>query len=291
MTDRKTATTIDEQLTRLQERGMAIADIEHARKVLFSVGYYRMGFYWYRFEIPEYRRRGEHRFRRDTTWAKVEALYDFDDRFRNLLSFYLQTIETDIRTRITYIVSNHYKTDPVWFVNPAYVRGTFISEFCIGYPKLRRNNEVIRKHHRKHPEDTYAPAWKTLEFLTFGEVQYLYLSILDEPLRQQIYSRYNIMEEDVFKSYIDILRIIRNVCAHSHILYDKRLYDGIVGRHELLGLETGEEFSIVGILKLVYYMLRQIDVNKENEMRNNLRSLVSQVEYDSVRFAISRLAF
>ncbi|MBQ4395496.1 MAG: Abi family protein [Paludibacteraceae bacterium] len=291
MSERKTATTIDEQLDRLQDRGMAIGDIDDTRKVLSRVGYFRMGFYWYRFEIPEYRRRGIHRFRRDTTWEKVEALYNFDDRFRNLLSFYLQTIETDIRTRITYIASNHYRTDPFWFVNPSYVGAAFISEFCAGYSKLRRNNDVIRKHHRKHPEDTYAPAWKTLEFLTFGEIQHLYLSILEEPLRLQIFSRYNIVEEDVFKSYIDIMRIIRNVCAHSHILYDKRLYDGIVGRHELLGLNTGEEFSIVGILKLIYYMLRQIDPDKETEMRNNLRTLVNQVEYDSVRFAISRLAF
>lgn len=290
MSDRKTATTIEEQLKRLQSRGMTIGDIDHAGKVLSSVGYFRMGFYWYGFEISKHRKKGIHKFRKDTTWEKVEALYDFDDRFRNLLSFYLQTIETDIRTRITYIVSNHYKTDPFWFVNPDCIEDTFINEFRACYPKLKRNNDVIRKHHRKHPEDTYAPAWKTLEFLTFGEVQHLYLNILNEPLRQQIYSRYNIAEEDVFKSYIDILRIIRNVCAHSHILYDKRLYDGIVGRHELLSLEAGEEFSIVGILKLIYYMLRQINPEKETEMRNTLRSLVNQVEYDSVRFAISRLA-
>lgn len=291
MSDRKIATTIEEQLECLQSRGMTIRDIDHAGKILSGVGYFRMGFYWYGFEIPKHRKKGIHKFRKDTTWEKVEALYDFDDRFRNLLSFYLQTIETDIRTRITYTVSNHYKTDPFWFVNSIYVGDSFINEFRAGYSKLRRNNDVIRKHHRKHPEDTYAPAWKTLEFLTFGEVQHLYLNILDEPLRQQIYSRYNITEENVFKSYIDILRIIRNVCAHSHILYDKRLYEGIVGRHELLGLEAGEEFSIVGILKLIYYMLRQINPEKETEMRNTLRSLVNQAEYDSVRFAISRLAF
>ena len=291
MSDRKTATTVVEQLDRLQERGMIITNPEHARKVLLSVGYFRMGFYWYGFEIPEYRKKGIHKFRRDTTWEMVEALYNFDGRFRNLLSFYLQTIETDIRTYITYIVSNHYRTNPVWFVNPSCVGSDFINEFSTAYSKLRRNNDVIKKHHRKHPEDTYAPAWKTLEFLTFGEVQHLYLNILDQPLRQQVFSRYNIEEEEVFNSYIDILRIIRNVCAHSHILYDKRLYKGIVGRHELLGLETGEEFSIVGVLKLIYYMLRQIEPEKETEMRNALRSLVNQVEYDSVRFAISRLAF
>lgn len=269
---------------------MTIADKERAGKVLLSVGYYRMGFYWYRFELSDYRRKGIHRFRKDTTWEKVEALYDFDDRFRNLLSFYLQTIETDIRTYITYIVSNHYKTAPLWFVNPSYVGKEFVDEFTAGYSLLKRN-EVIKKHHRKHPEDTYAPAWKSLEFLTFGEVQHLYSNILDESLRKQIFSRYHIDDEAVFTSYVNILREIRNVCAHSHILYDKRLYRGIVGTRDLLKLEDGEEFSIVGVLKLIYYMLRQIDTDKELEMQYSLRALVNQEEYDSVRFAISRLSF
>ena len=37
-------------------------------------------------------------------------------------------------------------------------------------------------------------------------------------------------------------------------------------------------------------MLRQIDPDTEVEMRNSLRNLVNQVDYDIVRFAISRLA-
>ena len=84
--------------------------------------------------------------------------------------------------------------------------------------------------------------------------------------------------------------MVRNVCAHSHILYDKKLYRGIKGPNSKLGLKAGEEFSIVGVLKLVYYMLRQIDSDTEVEMRNSLRNLVNQVDYDIVRFAISRLA-
>ena len=229
MSDRKIAITIDEQLTRLQSRGMTISDIDHARKVLLSVGYFRMGFYWYGFEIPKHRKNGIHKFRKDTTWEKVEALYDFDDRFRNLLSIFKLLRRTSAR------------------ISP------------ISCPTITK--------------------------------QTLYGLLILHVRRRFFYSRYNVEEEDVFKSYINTLRIIRNVCAHSHILYDKRLYDGIVGRHELLGLKTGEEISIVGILKLIYYMLRQIDSDKETEMHNSLRSLVNQVEYDSVRFALSRLAF
>lgn len=297
MIERKTATTIDMQIAKLRERGMVIANPNHVKEILLSVGYYRMGFYWYPFEISKLRKRGIHKFRRDTTWEKAEALYDFDSRFRNLLSYYLQIIETDIRTYLTYKASNYYKEDPFWFVNNSYVKSDFISRF-IGSPdvrgiygNLRLNNDVIKKHHRKHPEDIFAPAWKTLEFLMFGDIQYLYNSILDKSLREKIYQRYDVDEEDDFVSYIDILRATRNVCAHSRVLYDKNLHHGIRGSQVKLGLNTGEEMSIVGILKLVYYMLRQIDPEKEVEMRNALRNLVNQVEYDIVRFAISRLAF
>ena len=117
----------------------------------------------------------------------------------------------------------------------------------------------------------------------------MYGSIRETLLRQQIYARYAVADEDVFVSYVNILRDVRNVCAHSHLLYDKRLYRGIKGRLENLGLVPGEEFSIVGVLKLVYYMLRQIDPDKEREMRERLHGLVNKEEYRIVRFAIARL--
>lgn len=290
MNEEPRATTVDEQIATLQACGMVIANPDHVRRVLLSVGYYRMGFYWFQFEIPQLRRGGIRRFRRDTTWEKVEALYNFDNRFRNLLSFYLQTIETDIRTQITYVVSGHYIEDPYWFVNPRCVKQEFVNSFVEKEYADIKKNDIIRKHHRHHPNKDYAPAWKTLNFLMFGQTQRLYEALLDESLCQRIYSRYDVKEYDVFISYLNILRDTRNVCAHSHILYDKKLSRGIKGKLENLDLVSGEEFTIVGILKLVYYMLRKIDPQKEMEMRNALRQLVNQVEYDVVRFAISRLA-
>lgn len=291
MEAQKRATTTEEQIKKLQERGMTISNPAHAEQVLLSVGYYRMGFYWFPFENEQnLRKERSHKFRKDTTWEKAEALYTFDDRFRNLLSFYLQTIETDIRTYLTYTASNYYKDDPTWFANGKFVRKEFLDGLEKNYANLM-HNDVIRRHHQKYHNDTYAPAWKTIEFLTFGEVQYLYKGIKDNKLRQKIYARYDIADETIFISYFNVLRDVRNVCAHSHILYDKKLHHGIVGKTSTLGLKQGEEFTIVGILKLIYYMLRHIDVAKEQEMRECINSLVNQPEYDIVRFAISRIAF
>lgn len=44
------AITLDEQIDLLRSRGMIITDVEKAKEVLFDVGYFRMGFYWFPFE-------------------------------------------------------------------------------------------------------------------------------------------------------------------------------------------------------------------------------------------------
>lgn len=43
----KTATSIEEQIELLQNRGMKVADKEKAKEVLLDIGYYRLGFYWF----------------------------------------------------------------------------------------------------------------------------------------------------------------------------------------------------------------------------------------------------
>ena len=46
----KTATSIEEQIELLQNRGMKVADKEKAKEVLLDIGYYRLGFYWFPYE-------------------------------------------------------------------------------------------------------------------------------------------------------------------------------------------------------------------------------------------------
>ena len=55
----KIASTVDQQITLLRQRGMLIEDEEKAKEILLDVGYYRLGFYWFPFEVtyPELRRR------------------------------------------------------------------------------------------------------------------------------------------------------------------------------------------------------------------------------------------
>lgn len=46
----KTATSIEEQIQLLEERGMIFNDKEKAKEILLDIGYYRLGFYWFPYE-------------------------------------------------------------------------------------------------------------------------------------------------------------------------------------------------------------------------------------------------
>ena len=60
------------------------------------------------------------------------------------------------------------------------------------YTEKFRKHPVISDHHKKYPEDMYAPAWKTVEHMTFGAVFQLFLSISDQEVKSAISKHYNI---------------------------------------------------------------------------------------------------
>lgn len=91
----KKAYTIDQQIARLKSNGMAFDDEEKAKEILLDVGYYRLGFYSFPYEIKfpclEHR---DHKLKPGTTFKSVYDLYEFDTRLRRLLLNALDRIES-----------------------------------------------------------------------------------------------------------------------------------------------------------------------------------------------------
>ena len=89
----KKATTIEQQIARLKERGMAVSDERRASEILLDLGYYRLGFYWFPMERSYPRKdRRNHLFKMGASFDKSVRLYEFDKELRSILSFYLHDI-------------------------------------------------------------------------------------------------------------------------------------------------------------------------------------------------------
>ena len=271
------ARTLDQQIALLQSRGMEISDIEKAKEVLLDVGYYRLGFYWFPFEqsYPSKRNR-THILNSGTNFDDAVKLYYFDYKLRNILSYYIQRIEINFRNYLTYTLSNHYNDNPQWFVDNNYVEESFISNFDTSvYNSGFKMNTVIKEHHRNHREDAYAPAWKTCEYMTFGSVLNLYKALKDRRIKIDIANHYGIRYIEVLENYMEIVRELRNYCAHGNVLYDFVPFKYI--RRGPANIRGAVNFrSLYGSISVVLYLLKQVSENRYNDMKEEVNALIER---------------
>lgn len=265
----KKATTVDIQINQLKHRGMLMDwGEDKANEVLLDIGYYRLGFYWNPFEIDD-----DHNLIPNTKFSDVVKLYYLDTDLKHILSKALNRIEINFKTKLIYYVSNHYSSNPTWFVDRKIVSNRFISGFPSIYSeKFKQNNRPIKKHHNKYPNDIYAPAWKTLEYLTFGSVITLFLSLQNSSLQTKIANEYKIKSLKVFENYLVTMLFVRNICAHSDLLFDSHTPLGIKST-PLVKIEATKRHSLSSSLKVICYFLEKISLNRCAETTNAINSL------------------
>lgn len=159
----KKAYTIDQQIARLKSNGMMFDNEEKAKEILLDVGYYRLGFYSFPYEIkfPRLEHR-DHKLKSGTTFKSV---YDFYE------------------------------------------------------------NPIIQHHHANH-SGIYAPAWKTIEFMTIGNIITLYDSLKEPAAKDLVANAYG-CSKGVFFNYLETIRVLRNKCAHGGCIYRMDFPKGI----------------------------------------------------------------
>ena len=95
----KLATTIDQQVGLLRERGMAWRDEALVRRWLETVGYYRLSIYWYPMEAVADGAERSHQFISGTQFDDVVHAYVFDRKLRLLVLEATERVEIGLRAR------------------------------------------------------------------------------------------------------------------------------------------------------------------------------------------------
>lgn len=275
----KQATTIDEQIKLLKTRGMAVPDEDKAKEILMDIGFYRLGFYAFPFEksFPSLTNRS-HEYKPDSTFTDVVELYYFDYDLRKILTYYLNRIEINLRTYITYTISNHYKESPTWFVDPSIMRPTYIADFESKVYRTIRENPVIKRHHSRY-KDHYAPAWKTMEFMTLGNICSLFNNLKDDNLKEQIARHYK-CGLGIFLNYLETIRVIRNTCAHGGCIYNISLAKSIKSSPQV-PISGAERHNIRGIIRVISFMIGIISENRKKDLQREVTALL---DYPRSRF-------
>jgi len=262
----KKAISIEKQIALLKSRGVIISDEEKAKEVLLDIGYFRLCSYFFPFEktYPKHKER-THEFVPGTNFDDAVALYYFDFDLRHVLIRYISRIEVAFRTYLTYYISNQYENIPCWFVNKKIVAASYARSFKKEvYTEKFKLNPVISRHHSTH-NCKYAPAWKTIEYMTFGAVLHLYNNLIVANDSIQIAHHFNVRQVVTFKNYMETLRIIRNACAHGSVLFDMKMPKSIM-RGPAGAMSGNERYTLKGMLDVCHYMIGQVSQNRAKDM-------------------------
>lgn len=271
------ATNTNKQIEILTGRGLTLDYPEaKVKEFLLDIGYYRLGFYWHHFEIDD-----DHNFAPNSKLSDVIALYYLDVDLRNILLRYLNRIEIHFRTKVIYYVSNKFKDFPAWYADDSVVNNSFIQSTPFKTSMLNRvytpefinNNKTLKKHHQNNPQDTYAPAWKALEFFTFGVLLNLFKNIRNEDIKKRVSESMGILNPNKFENLMSTVVLIRNICSHGDVLYDFKTPRGL-SVVPGIDFEGSDRSSLSACIKVIAYLLEHISNNRKNDFISDIDSIL-----------------
>lgn len=265
----RVALSIDDQIKRLEEKGLDLSCYEPSKlkEILLDIGYYRLGFYTYYFMDDE-----KENFLNGIKISEIIELYYMDIDLKYILMKYINRIEINFRTKLIYYPSIINKQDPFWFVDEALMKKDFVEDFKKRYDdNFKRDNLMLKKHHINHPADIYAPAWKTFEYLSFGSIITLFDAIKDLEIKNRISKLYQVNDLGKFMRLIHAVRQIRNICAHSNVLFDFSLPQSL-SSHPKINYNKGDRNSLDASLKVIAFFLESISINRLAEFKSEIYS-------------------
>jgi abortive infection bacteriophage resistance protein len=142
---------------------------------------------------------------------------------------------------------------------------------------FKRNNKPIKKHHIKYINDKYAPAWKTLEFFTFGQINKLFKALKDDDLKSQIAGSYGYADLAAFQNHITAIVNIRNICSHNGILFDHNQPIGVRKiPNKQYRIKSRNQTNLNASICVIFSILSIISKNRANDLKAQLDKLIAE---------------
>lgn len=270
MTEAKCFKTYEEQIEILKSRGMVIDNDEQAIKTLKRANYYSL-INGYK-ELFVTNTEPTERYKSNTNFSEIVALYCFDRRLREIFLTELLRIEKVIRTTITHVFSSYYGHDHNIYLSLDSFNTKGQRNLSLAEKLIDELKDKICKYSKKHKAISYynthygyIPLWVLSTVFSFGDLNKFY-SRLKYDLKKEISDEYNLSVKD-FESILYILCAFRNKCAHGDRIYSYKKdcvsshYIPVMKYHDLLrlpinnkGPKYGREDILALLIAMKYFM-------------------------------------
>ncbi|MFI3594221.1 Abi family protein [Streptococcus uberis] len=274
--------TWSEQIEKLKDHGCEeFSSIENAEKILQRVNYYRLTAYFLPFRDDVTQKYDSSK----VSFDKIYNIYTFDTKLRHLLLEYLEEIELYFKTQIAYCHSRDY--GPL-----AYNYADNFNNFHKHDNFLRKLDEeleyhkktLVYKHHVEKYENEF-PLWVMIEFFTFGMVSRFY-SDMPSKIQQEISKNLNLKPAQT-RTYMEVVTVLRNYCAHFNRLY----YSTFSVVPNQLPAFMNENIKIKNRLLPQIYALKSLYFDNEKWNDNFLPRLTDLIETYSNDIHLHHIGF
>ena len=216
----KAPKSLDELLVLLESRGLSFGnDKNFAKACITECQYYRLMAYRFPFVLDA----DSDKFKDGTVFKNIWDLYVKDRRLRFLIIDAIERIEVSLRSRWAHVLAIEYGA--LAYENANIHSGKFYEQNLSAIHKcILDSKEPCVEHFKNNGEK--APIWAVCEIITFGQLVAMITSIKEPSLRNKFFKDYGI-DEKIAISFLNILRNVRNICAHHGRLWNKRLFSNI----------------------------------------------------------------
>ncbi len=238
--------TYQQQLEKLKSSGLTIEDEKVCCRVLADIGYFPVvNGYQSFFRDPSTRV-----YYKDATFGAILALYEFDADLRGIMLDALLKVEAKTRSALAYEFCATFGDSQEKYLDAQCYSSSNGAKRVL--PKLLNMLGYIANKDTSHEYLVYyrktyrnVPLWVTVNAMTFGQISKM-LSSLRDSEKARIAKRFGIKNPKELSSFIRVLALYRNVCAHGERLFSHRCHVGISDTplHSKLGIEkNGPDYS------------------------------------------------
>jgi abortive infection bacteriophage resistance protein len=212
--------TIEEQIEKLQKRGLKFDNPATAHGFLCNISYYRLRAYTYPFQDND---DPDHPFIRKVSFEEIIQLYIFDRKLRVMVFDAIEKIEVALRTQIIYQYALKYGSH--WHLLPElYKKPDFFANHIVSLQnEIGRSNETFIKHYKeKYTTPADPPSWMSLEVSSMGLLSKIYQNLKRCEEKKSVARYFGLPDPVILESWMFCISNIRNTCAHHSRLWNRR---------------------------------------------------------------------
>ena len=252
----ETHLTYDEQLEKFISRGMIVKNRDKAIERLKHISYYKIK------QFSMFFMDNNRTYKSNTSFEAVVQNFYFDKNLRMEFLKCSEKIELSIKNKIAYLLGAKYGAfgylkfsswcDRSIPKNEVQEEEKKFKKKIQNKMKIFSDNSIIKDFVVNNPSKTYLSIWRLSEVLTFGEALYLF-DMMSQQNKVSIARSYN-FKVDEFTSYINNIKLVRNLCAHNMAIINLKLKTIPKINNDFLKIIDKPNKIFTSILIMVYFI-------------------------------------